>query len=413
MQQQWYIKQGDQTLGPFGLADVYEFISINAVGAETWFGADGSWLDVDTLRKQWPDPRGSAPPPLPPPPPPLQSDQAVEVELLPAGPETSGSAKPPDFSAVTQAAEEVAPAIERDAILVLGRRRAGKTIYLATLYSMLWKKIGGLTMKALSGPAHTMLMSVMDQLRHGQWPEATLGTRQLEFELTYKRRKRLLVAFDYSGEDFRRAFVDDDTDSAEVKKLLRYVDRAAAVILLIDPAVVVSGKQDEVTDDDFGMVQAVERIRNWHGGSDVPVVIALTKADRNKGLIRSDGDAREFVLRHYSALARTLGRVAIFEVCAVQERRAGEGRTCPRRDSIPINIDKPLRYCLCVLRDGERHEEEEAARQAADAARREQERLEQNAIARSNRRLWTLVTGIIVLGLCGCAALYMVLINRR
>lgn len=409
MQKQWQIKQGGQTFGPYGLEQIHDLISTNNIPKDALFGTGDQWVDVDTFKQNWPDSREAA---RPEPPPVFPHDPALGV-AAPSSEEPMASFTPGDSPPIAHIPDDTAPVIERDAILVLGRRRAGKTIFLATLYSMLWKAIGGLTMKALSGQSHSILMAVVDQLKRGEWPEATLGSRQLEFELTHKRRQRLLIALDYSGEDFRRAFVEEDTDSPEVKKLLKYVDRAAAVILLVDPAVVAGGKQDEINDDDFGMVQAVERIRNWHGGSDVPVVIALTKADRNKQLIRSHGDAKEFVLRNYPALARTLGRVAIFEVCAVQERSARDGRTLPRNDSIPIRIDHPLRYCLRVLRDREHEQEKEAKRAAAEAARNEQMRLEDEAYARSNRRFWIFVTGLIVVGLCGCAVLYMVLINQR
>src|SRR5262245_30988001 len=150
---------------------------------------------------------------------------------------------------------------------------------------MLWKEVRGLTMKSLSGQAHMMLTKVAAQLKDGTWPPATSGTQQLVFELDGKGKEGLLVAYDYSGEDFPKAFVGDEADSPEVKTLLKYVDRAAAVILLIDPAVVASSDVEGAAEDDFGMVQAVQRIRNWHGGEDVPVVLALTKADRNAELL--------------------------------------------------------------------------------------------------------------------------------
>jgi hypothetical protein len=298
-------------------------------------------------------------------------------------------------------------AVERDSILILGRRRAGKTVYLATLYAMHWKTIGGLTMKALAGPAHKMLMGIMEQLQQGAWPEATLGTRQLEFELDDDGRRCLLVAFDYSGEDFSRAFVDEDQDSPNVRKLLNYLDRAAAVILLIDPAVAVHGASRHVADDDFGMVQAVERIRNWPGGDQVPVVLALTKADRSRKLIQETGTLRDFVVRHYPALVRTLGRITIFAVSAVQQKRNESGKAIPAPDSVPINVDKPLRYCLDKIREQESLKEEEARQRAgAEAQARYVQQLK--AAARgTNRRVAVVVTVMLILGLGACALIWI------
>jgi len=426
IQPQWYIRDGTKNLGPFDFARVYELISSGHVSEEAWFGCDDLWMDLDALRQDWPDSRGvlgartdakqhsEAPSTL---------RRAVGEETVPPIPDPAVLDLPDGRTEALHelasravvdgfdAPEDLDPVIERDAILILGRRRSGKTVYIATLYSMLWKAVSGLTMKALSGPTHKMLTSVADQLARGQWPEATLGTRQLEFELDHKGRKRLMVAFDYSGEDFKRAFVDDDDESAEVKKLLNYIDRAAAVILLIDPAVAAGGNHEEVVDDDFGMVQAVERIRNWSGGADVPVVLVLTKIDRNKNLIRSHGSAEQFVLRHYPALARTLKRVRIFMVCAVQEARGMDGLALPSKNSVPVNIDEPLRYCLKKLRKREIATERENARLEAENAHREAEHAEILAESAANRRLWIWMTSFIILCLCGLAIFYMVLIS--
>lgn len=402
MHSQWYITQDEKRLGPMPLETVHDMLVAGQIGPNAWFSRDDVvWSDNDEFLRNWPDPRKAG----------VVGADLIPVTPLaePEVPENDASTAMADDAAQQPVQEVRAPIIERDAILILGRRRAGKTIYLATLYNTLWKSVRGLTMKALSGPAHELLMSIVDQLRRGEWPEATLGTRQLEFLLDDGARRRLLVAFDYSGEDFRRAFVEEDTKPPQVKKLLNYVDRAAAVILLLDPAVAASGKHSEVVDDDFGMVQAVERIRNWQGGHRVPVAIALTKADRNKGLIQSHGTAPEFVLRHYPALARTLQRVAVFPVSAVQEVPDGNGATLPNRDSIPINIDLPLVNCLESLKQTERNDRRRAARRSAEAAQQESYRLEHEAYVRGNRRLAVIMACVLVLSLCAMAVLYMVM----
>ncbi len=399
MTSRWYITQDDQRLGPLSLDALHKLIDAGRVAPTAQFSRDGETpIDVETLRRTWP-----APPPLP-----------SGAELLPMQPSAQLGEDDPaaEFAKPTPSGSDLrrtTPVVERDAILILGRRRSGKTIYLATLYAMLWKSVRGLTMKALSGPAHEMLMSIVDQLKRGVWPEATLGTRQVEFELNDHGRTRLLLAFDYSGEDFRQAFVEEDTASPQVRKLLSYVDRAAAVILLLDPAVAVSGKHEEVVDDDFGMVQAVERIRNWQGGTNVPVAIALTKADRNRNLIQSHGSGPEFVLRHYPALSRTLQRVAIYPVSAVQETVAADGSVVPNPDSLPINVDLPLLHCLERLARRERRHQRRAEREAAEAARLEMQRRELEAFVRSNRRLTVIMVGVLILTFCGLALLYMLM----
>lgn len=376
MSDEWYIEEGAESRGPFPLAEVFALIERKEVGEDAWFNRDGLRIDLPTLKQHWPDPR-------------IRLDEPW-ADVLPANPAV---AEPPP--------------VERDSILILGRRRAGKTVYLATLYNTLWKSIGGLTMKALAGPTHKMLTGITEQLRRGRWPEATLGTRQLEFELDDHGHKRLVVAYDYSGENFRRAFVDEDTESSEVKKLLNYLDRAAAVILLIDPAVAVEGEHDEVVDDDFGMVQAVERIRNWHGGHTVPVVLALTKGDRNREIIQSAGTKREFILRHYPALVRTLGKLTVFTISAVQEQSGPDGAVHPSPDSVPINIDKPLVHCLEQIRRREQLKRKKEARHAAHQAQIERVRREEKVLHDFNWKVAFLVAGIVIIGLCICALIWI------
>ncbi len=310
----------------------------------------------------------------------------------------------PDLRASPIPAES-AP-VERDAIVILGRRRAGKTVYLATLYSMLWQSLGKLRMKALSGSVHSMLTSIADELGCGRWPEATLSTQMLAFDLHYEGKKRLLVACDYAGEDFRRAFIEDQHDPSEVNRLLRYVDRAAAVMLLIDPAVAVEGKHEERVDDDFGMVQAVERIRNWQGGRHVPIVLLLTKSDRNAAILRSYGSAKKFVLKHYPALARTIGRLAIFPVAAVREG-PGEGGAIPATRTRPMNITHPVIHCLKEI---EKREEAEAKQEADEAQRAEWGRMleYEERLRRRRRRRDVLLIALIILAALGLTALWYI-----
>ncbi|MCH7702867.1 MAG: hypothetical protein IID37_14380 [Planctomycetes bacterium] len=154
----------------------------------------------------------------------------------------------------------------RDRIVILGRRASGKTVYLSVLYEKFWKSLDSLTLKAVSGNTHSDLVRVVEGLREGRWPAATLETQYCDLEVKYKGRKHLMVTLDYAGELFRRAFVEDITDTPETAALVEHIDAAAAVILLIDPASLVGDNSDARIDDDFGMTQAVTRIRNWPGG---------------------------------------------------------------------------------------------------------------------------------------------------
>ncbi|MFN5496981.1 MAG: hypothetical protein ACK5C3_10470 [bacterium] len=139
---------------------------------------------------------GSSPPPPPLPPPSPSTQQA-----------------PPSVAAMTALPAAAAP--RRDRIVVIGRRRAGKTIYLARLYEALWqgcrlvdgrmlgadespngRRVVEMSCRATSGAAHTQFMKVIEELRAGRWPAATVGTSYAELIVTYGGRERVLTALD-------------------------------------------------------------------------------------------------------------------------------------------------------------------------------------------------------------------------
>ena len=100
----------------------------------------------------------------------------------------------------------------RDRIEILGRRKAGKTVFLARLYEQLWNAHpSGLTMRTLEGAGHVALMEVNDRLKSGQWPEATLGSTHSDFEIsTPDGRAYTMSGLDYPGEVFKQAFIEDN-----------------------------------------------------------------------------------------------------------------------------------------------------------------------------------------------------------
>lgn len=396
MSQDWYIEHGNDSRGPLPLEDVFELIDRNEITPEDWLESDGVRYDLETFLQQWPDPREAI------------AMLPIENQLDPATTARPGSsgAAPALMTAGIADDVDTSESMERNCILILGRRRAGKTIYLATLYDMLWKSTGHLTMKAVAGPMHAMLSGITDQLRRGSWPEATLGARRLEFVLTDRGERRVIVACDYSGEVFHRAFVEEDSDSPEVKQLMNYLRRAAAVILLIDPAVAVSGAHDEIVDDDFGMVQAVERIRKFSGGREIPITLALTKSDRNREVIRSAGKTNDFIHRHYPALVRTLGHFTAFMVSAVQEVREQDGTTRPDPESTPINVEKPLVHCLEQIRRRRAVRQEKAVRKAAADAQLAEIAAEERYLHQYNWKVAILVAFIVIVGLCVCALIW-------
>ena len=314
------------------------------------------------------------------------------------------------------------PTGRRDRIVILGRRRAGKTIYISTLYARLWKSLDGLTMSSLSGVAHRDAMRAVALLEKGAWPEATDANSEMAYELNYRGQKRLMVTLEYSGEVFRRAFVEDDHEDAQVKQLLNHLDNAAGVLLLIDPSVVYEGHRnsdtpklepdssggvivdgrylaiDAAVDDDYGMVQAVKRVRNWPDGKNVPVAIVLTKMDQNHDLVKKEGGGVSFVKNHWPALARTLKRVPIFTVSAVQAKKNSEGKLYPNPSSEPVHLEKPLKFCLKVMdKLDDLHKVKEMQEAKESSLRHMEEHVAEEA--RRKKVFWnTVIIGIILVG---------------
>ncbi len=311
-----------------------------------------------------------SPPPVPPPPPASQPDARWTA------PTSSTDVGSPAFSDQEPAAQPVSRAdageqpraaapsgAARDRIVVLGRRRAGKTIFLARLYETLWrgcklvdgrvvlpgasvegKDIVRLTCRATTGASHLQLMKTVESMQRGAWPLATQGNTYAELVVAYRGVEHMVTALDYPGEVFAKAFLHDsyEGDAAELRAA---VDRAAAAILLIDPAVVASGGA-EAHEDAFGLMQAALRIRSGVDGASVPIAIVFTKADASAAFLREAGGTRAFAKRHFGQLFDNVQRTAVFASAAVGERRDARGKSVPDLSRPPTNIIEPLRYCL-------------------------------------------------------------------
>ena len=257
----------------------------------------------------------------------------------------------------------------RDRIVILGRRRAGKTIFLARLYEALWqgckvidgrmlaagqssggRKVVVMSCRTPSGPAHVQFMKIAEELRKGRWPAATSGNTYSEIVVSNGGREHVVTALDYPGEVFRKAFMleSDDPDAVELRMT---VDRAAAAILLIDPSVAAGGG-DEAQEDVFGLTHAALRIRKSVGGELVPIAIVFTKCDVNAAFLKEAGGVRKFASKHFGQLFREIERTSVFACAAVRVEQNSLGKQVPRAEKPPENIVEPLRYCLDFIERG-------------------------------------------------------------
>lgn len=301
--------------------------------------------------------------------------------------------------------------VVRDRIVVLGRRRAGKTIYLSRLYEAAWRgQHPSLHMRAMPGPsnAHETFMEIIGRLRRGEWPESTIGSTSTAIDVEYQGERHLMIALDYPGEVFRRAFVHDSQEESAIE-LREHVDRAAAVILLLDPEVAVAGEIDEFVDDDYGMSEAIRRIRDSEDGQNVPVAIVLTKCDLHADMIKAAGGLRKFIDSRYANIVRVARSPRRrFAAAAVRASRRGDGVLVPNMSYPPEGIIEPMIYCIDLMA---RKIREESARQAAESfAQSQQAVLVQRRQSEKNAAMGVAVIGSIAVLLIGLFALVMYLL---
>jgi hypothetical protein len=274
-----------------------------------------------------------------------------------------------DSHVCTNAFNSTGQVIPERGVIVIGRRAAGKSVFMSRLYESLWEGAnfldgrllpadaglppGGTVVRcrAIDGVTHSYLMGAAQELRKGRWPIATIGRTWLDLVIEHGAQQHRLSMLDYPGEAFRRAFMQMDLD-ADSTALRSAVLGASAVIILIDPAVIPENSSGAL-EDTFGMLQAVSLIRRREDGFRIPIAIVFTKTDVNSTLLRDHGGVRGFVVRYFRQLYTECRRVRIFSSAAVRVRFVG-GRALPDATARAGNVLEPLVYCLRRIEGQER-----------------------------------------------------------
>jgi hypothetical protein len=318
--------------------------------------------------------------------------------------------------------EFLRPGGVRDRIVVLGRRGSGKTVFITRLYEVLWQgcqlvngrfvperqpqagdSVRTLSARAREGRLHTDLRRMAMDLDAGKWPVSTQNSTLIDIDITLDGRTKLLSAMDYPGEVFRTAFALGAQDPAS-NELRDSVDRAAALILLVDPGVALKpGIERE--EDAFGLVAAVERLRSMPSGDNVPVVIVLTKCDAYVSLLGAQGGPRALAERLYPQIFRQLGgtRTVAFASSATSVVRSPRGPVIPRKRRAPRDVVEPLVFCLDWLERVEEQESLERTQMESSLRRDSQLREEQAEDEREEREarvglitFWLGVTALLI-----------------
>ena len=351
----------------------------------------------------------SSPPPSAPPIPPVapvapvpSAPVAPTVPSMPTNPASPAPAATPNVNMGPQL---------RDRIVVLGRRRSGKTIYLARLYEMLWNSPkADLHMRALDGNSHLSLMRIVDSLKNGEWPAATGGNTYSTFELSYEGETFPLVMLDYPGEVFRRAFVEG-IDAPDTKDLVEHVDRALGILCLIDPGNILDGSIEAFTDDEFGMVQALDRVRRSRDGENISIALVLTKCDVHGKRIKRLGGTRAFVRDRLLNVLRIAGRLRYWATAAVRSTKDAREQDVPDLRRPAEGVMEPILWVVEQIIVNRKRVQVQETRRVQEEHKRAHYEAEQKARlqqSRQHRRFWILF--IILASLFGAIAIAIAVI---
>ena len=290
----------------------------------------------------------------------------------------------------------------RDRIVVLGRTRSGKTVYIARLYHLLWRAGSDLRMQACTGVTHQAMVGFWQLLKNGTWPESTTATDQHSFDLEFQSRKFSMVVSDYPGEIFKKAFMDDDNSDPEVIKLLDSIDRAQAIIFLVDPKVMIDTDLKATNEQGFGLTQAILRLRASPGGEAVPISLVLTKYDEFNEEVKAAGGRVNFINHHYPNLvaAAKKGGTKAYKCIAIQTVQSTLGTHRPDWDAPVQDVEEPLRDCLkSVIKNIDKAEAKRILiEQARIEADQEIKEIETDNIGKS-KDYWVVCLAFLVLAL--------------
>jgi len=268
---------------------------------------------------------------------------------------------------------------QRDRIVVLGRTRSGKTVFLTRLYHACWEGKSGLRMACQSGPDHLNLMTQYAEMEKGVWPAATQGSRHYTIDVTKDDYTIPMVILDYPGEVFQNAFIHE-IDDENTQELLGHIDRAIAVLIIVDPGGAMHDDSTiEKVHDDYGISKAISRVRQSPGGEDIPIAIVLTKCDIHAKKILTVMDKKgmtgkskwtKFLIEYYNSWFYSLGsrrKYRVFPVAAVRTRKDARGNRIPDLSKPHYNLLEPIIWPFDIVRKyREKDQEAQEMREKAE-----------------------------------------------
>jgi|GEM_PF-2717245 len=255
----------------------------------------------------------------------------------------------------------------RKVVLLLGGSGAGKTVFTATLYQQLWSGARVVRGRVAQGVAHGAaeratrtirgkarqiethheLLRVAEDLAAGKWPAPSVGISHVEVEVTLDGETELVSIVDYPGAELDRAINWQGSDPLSTE-LIWLAERAAALIVFIDPDCIVAGGA-QWDQDRAAIAHAIRLARRGPDRDQTPVAIVVPKADRHKESVTLSGSARGLLAVRDPVLADLVQPAAYWLTSCISAVATVGGWLKPKRKRPPANVVEPLLYCLATL----------------------------------------------------------------
>jgi hypothetical protein len=289
---------------------------------------------------------------------------------------------------------------QRNKIVVIGRIESGKTVFLTRLYVDCWNAKSGLRMACTSGQDHLRYMEQYDVMEKGKWPAATVGSTYFTIDLTRNDVTIPMVVLDYSGETFKKAFTEE-VDDEQTRELKEHVDRACSVLITVDPGFAMHGGTLDKVDDDYGIANAINYVRQSPNGSEIPIAIVMTKCDVHakkimdiidKDKIKDKGQERyrKFLKKYFNSWFYGLGlerTYRIFPIAAVRTRTDARGSQIPDLSKPAHKLMDPIIWCFDIVQKEREHEQIVHLKKEQDVKFSHFQKIEREQLASYRRKL--------------------------
>lgn len=208
-------------------------------------------------------------------------------------------------------------------IVMLGHSGVGKTTFMACMYAMLQRDIGGFSVQAADVSTHERLLAIAIAVLEGRYPDATTHKSSYDLILFYKEE----AFFGFEWIDYRGNALNESGSHSDMQELQQSLEHADGIIAFFDGVALAKGGRPAREAVGRLMVLLQQAINS--DDRLIPTALVITKVD----LLEEPDKAIEPVLPLGKAIAqsKTVHGALIFTGC-------GEG--------FAFNVEKPTLFVL-------------------------------------------------------------------